>query len=366
MITMRTLSRLLSVLMLPLLITACAGEPPAPGIKIGKPYQIYGKWYKPAFESDYDEVGIASWYGPGFHGNYTASGERFDKNSLTAAHTTLPMPSMVRVTNLANNRSVIVRINDRGPFAENRIIDLSKKAAQELDMLKTGTAKVRVQYLHDETEKYLVDNNIKGREKIISARDLNRRQLDTMDGRTSETVEAAPVAPVGQVTINTSPTPHSSDKVEVTEVAFVDGSSPSPAPVVSEPVRPISPSSHVKETVEDAEIVESKQGLSKAFDYVDNEPQAAASKPVSVSNAVSSTSDSGIFIQAGTFGSKSNAEKLADKLSSQGDTNIAEVNVQDKVLYRVRMGPLPSIDDASATLQKIHQMGITDARLIRN
>ena len=97
--------------------------------KIGTPYKINGKWYYPAVDYDYEEIGIASWYGPGFHRKKTANGEIFDQNKVSAAHRTLPMPSVVRVTNLDNGKVLPeVRINDRGPFAGNRIIDLSKKS----------------------------------------------------------------------------------------------------------------------------------------------------------------------------------------------------------------------------------------------
>jgi rare lipoprotein A len=113
----------------------------------GPPYQVDGKWYVPAYEPNYDEVGIASWYGPTFHGKASASGEVFDENALTAAHPTLPIPSLVRVTNLENGRSIVVRLNDRGPFVDDRIIDLSRAAGAALDMHGKGTAKVRVQYV---------------------------------------------------------------------------------------------------------------------------------------------------------------------------------------------------------------------------
>lgn len=113
----------------------------------GPPYQVNGRWYVPAHEPHYNEVGMASWYGPTFHGKDSASGEVFDENAMTAAHPTLPIPSMVRVTNLENGRVVFVRINDRGPFVDDRIIDLSKAAGAALEMHAKGTAKVRVEYV---------------------------------------------------------------------------------------------------------------------------------------------------------------------------------------------------------------------------
>ena len=116
--------------------------------KVGKPYQVGGHWYKPLpLHSSYDETGIASWYGRDFHGKLTANGETYDMHALSAAHKTLPLPTLVRVTNLANGRSVVVRVNDRGPFVKNRLIDLSYAAAKELGYLDRGTTRVRVQTL---------------------------------------------------------------------------------------------------------------------------------------------------------------------------------------------------------------------------
>ena len=115
--------------------------------QIGKPYQIAGNWYRPKADPDYDRVGTASWYGRDFHGRLTANGEIYDMNSLTAAHPTMPLPSYARVTNLDNDRSVIVRVNDRGPFAHNRLIDLSHRAAQVLGLVRNGTGEVHVRYL---------------------------------------------------------------------------------------------------------------------------------------------------------------------------------------------------------------------------
>ncbi|MEK0081958.1 septal ring lytic transglycosylase RlpA family protein [Benzoatithermus flavus] len=115
--------------------------------KVGTPYQINGKWYYPEFDPSYERVGIASWYGDDFQGLPTANGEVFDKTQLTAAHTTLPLPSIVRVTNLDNGRSIDVRVNDRGPFVGDRLIDLSQAAARELGYESQGLARVRVKFL---------------------------------------------------------------------------------------------------------------------------------------------------------------------------------------------------------------------------
>lgn len=119
--------------------------------KVGQPYQIAGLWYHPREDFNYVETGVASWYGPNFHGQATANGEVYDMEALTAAHRTLQMPSVVRVTNLDNGRSVVVRINDRGPFARDRIIDMSRRAAEELGFQQRGTANVRVEVLPEES-----------------------------------------------------------------------------------------------------------------------------------------------------------------------------------------------------------------------
>jgi rare lipoprotein A len=121
-----------------------------PRAKYGNPpfYEVDGRRYVVlASAAGYVEEGIASWYGPDFHGGRTATGETYDMHGMTGAHPTLPLPTWVRVTNLENGRSVVVRLNDRGPFARGRIIDLSRAAAEQLDMIRTGTARVEVRSL---------------------------------------------------------------------------------------------------------------------------------------------------------------------------------------------------------------------------
>src|SRR5450631_3969745 len=126
------------------------GEPVPKGggvYRVGKPYVIGGREYVPQEDVNYSAVGMASWYGDDFHGRYTANGEIFDMNSLSAAHPTLPLPSYVRVTNLANHHSLVVRVNDRGPYVGDRVIDLSAKTAQLLGFHGHGLANVKVEYV---------------------------------------------------------------------------------------------------------------------------------------------------------------------------------------------------------------------------
>lgn len=146
---MRSLS-LIAAVIASAALAACAGTPkPSVANAHGtmKPYQVRGKWYVPKDDPHYSEVGIASWYGPQHQGRPTADGEIFDMRRPTAAHKTLPLPCIVEVKNLANGKTIRVRVNDRGPFADGRIIDLSREAADELGFLQKGTAKVRVRYV---------------------------------------------------------------------------------------------------------------------------------------------------------------------------------------------------------------------------
>ena len=120
-------------------------------VKLGKPYQVMGRWYAPADDRAYDEKGIASWYGPGFHALSTANGEPYDQDGVSAAHKTLPLPSYVEVENLDNGRRLTVRVNDRGPFVDGRILDLSRRSAQLLGVDGPGTARVRVRRVYPDT-----------------------------------------------------------------------------------------------------------------------------------------------------------------------------------------------------------------------
>lgn len=148
-----------------LLLTGCATSPEPDSYsqamaisgkggvyKVGKPYKIMGQTYYPKEDYTYSEVGMASWYGSDFHNRSTANGEKYDMNTLTAAHRTLPLPSIVKVTNLENGRSLILRVNDRGPYVKNRIIDVSKRSAQLLGYQAKGIAKVRVDLLEKESK----------------------------------------------------------------------------------------------------------------------------------------------------------------------------------------------------------------------
>ena len=148
-----------------------------PIYKIGMKYNVDGKYYYPKKNLSYNKTGIASWYGPKFHGKLTANGEIYNQYALTAAHKTLPLPSAVKVTNLKNNKSLVLRINDRGPFVNDRIIDLSSKAADILGLKKEGTGLVRVQILKD---KSLLLEKLAKKGSFPEIADLKRAELPSI------------------------------------------------------------------------------------------------------------------------------------------------------------------------------------------
>ena len=129
--------------------------------KIGQPYTAFGVAYVPQDYESFEEIGVASWYGEDFHGKKTANGEIYNMGDLTAAHPTLPLPSLIKVTNLQNGKSQILRVNDRGPFAKNRVIDVSEKAAELLGFKGRGTAEVKVELLRNDTDQLLQKLKIK-------------------------------------------------------------------------------------------------------------------------------------------------------------------------------------------------------------
>ncbi len=285
-----------------------------PPYKLGKPYQIEGAWYYPKIDYDYAETGIASWYGPDFHGKSTANGEIFDQNALTAAHKTLPMPTIVRVTNLENGRSIEVRINDRGPFKNNRVIDLTRRGAQLLGFEGQGTARVKVQVMKEDS--ILLANKVGGAQLAYSGE--------------PEPLAAGPkpsAAPAGTVVTQKLPAGQS-------------------APVTSAPIQPPASNSVV--------------GLPKQ-----SAAQAAASIP-SLNGSVSYApiKPTNIFIQAGAFLQQGNALKLTQQLASLGQTRVTQARVGTQTFYRVRLGPIQRIEDADALLQKVLGSGQPDARIV--
>lgn len=180
--------------------------------KIGNPYEIAGIRYFPEEDYTYAETGIASWYGPKFHGRPTANGEIFDMNTVSAAHKTLPMPSVVRVTNLRNGRSLVVRINDRGPFVAGRIIDLSRRTADLLDLRRQGTGPVRVEILPKESRHL----------KELALKNSLPPVPDTVEVARSDTPASASAIPVREIADGDRPAPEKNPRIFVQAGAFTE------------------------------------------------------------------------------------------------------------------------------------------------
>ncbi len=250
----------------------------SPAYKVGNPYQIGGRWYYPRENFDHVEEGIASWYGSDFHGRSTANGERYDMNALTAAHPTLPLPSIVRVTNLENGRSLKLRVNDRGPFVEGRVIDVSRRAAQELGFKNQGIARVRVEIVADESRE-------------IAAR--------LTGGGPPSTPVTGGIVPVSYRPSNV-----------VTSA---------PAPALS----------------------------------------AARSGEVGPSS-----SGSGLYVQAGAFTYRRNAEQVREHLSRLGPARVSSVERDGRELHRVRIGPMVSRREADALLAVVVAAGYPGSRVV--
>ena len=224
-----------------------------PRSRYGNPetYEVFGKRYKVMKSGKgHVERGLASWYGPGFHSERTSSGEPYDMYAMTAAHKTLPIPAYVRVTNLENGRSVVVRVNDRGPFVGERIIDLSYTAASKLDMLRAGTARVEI------------------------------RVLDARSNTSSQSIALTP---------------------------------PTPLPT----------------------------------------------------GTPTGTATGGRFLQVGSFGSSANASALVGRLTAAGisGASVREARVGDRLLYRVRVGPVVDAGQAARLTEQLRDAGVPDARL---
>ena len=236
--------------------------------KVGKPYRIGSVWYYPKIDYAYHETGIASWYGPKFHNRKTANGEIFDMNAISAAHRTLPLPSVVQVTNLKNGRSLKVLVNDRGPFAHGRIIDLSRRAAQLLGFERAGTAPVRVAILAEES----------------------RRLAGVSQYRRTKKTAATPSPPVKIASL------------PVTENAVL------------------------------------------------------GNVPV--------TGKTTMFVQAGAFVRRDLARQMERSLAPIGPTRIVETTVGKQLFYRVRVGPVATVNDGDRVLDAVVRTGYPDARLV--
>jgi rare lipoprotein A len=296
--------------------------------KIGAPYKIDGVTYTPQEEFNHVETGVASWYGPGFHGKSTANGEPYDQSARTAAHRTLQMPSIVRVTNLDNGMSTVVRINDRGPFARSRVIDLSRTAAQELDIVRHGTAHVRIDQLQAES--------------------LAVKDVAISGGGPAEQQAAAAQASSGRYAPAQAP---------VQTAAYVPP--PALAPVYTQPApaQPVWPTNQRSPAAEPA----------PAYAPAAYAPAANAGPTVaSLANGTTLQPASGFYVQTGAFTTPENAERQRGAVSSYGASEIAQASAGGRDVYRVRLGPYTTSDAAGIVADRLKRSGYGDARVVAN
>jgi peptidoglycan lytic transglycosylase len=282
-------------------------------------YDVFGKRYFVMGSGvGYVERGVASWYGPGFHKVRTSTGEIYDMYGMTAAHKTLPLPAYVRVTNLENGRSCVVRVNDRGPFVGNRIIDLSYTAAAKLDMLRNGTAMVEVRVLQP------VDPA--GNTKLTTA------------ALVPQTVSLGAVATAPTA----APSPPASALIET--------------PLPAAPTAPTAPTARIVPTVPTAPTVPTVPATPTA---------ATARAPVIALAPVTSAPVRSLFVQAGAFADPANAERLAEKLrgGGYGRVFVRDDMIAGRKLYRVRIGPVPDVPEFDRIVVALEQAGVRDAHL---
>ncbi len=342
------------------------GKPVHPTIKIGKPYKVLGERYYPKYEPDFVEEGLASWYGPGFHGKSTANGEEYNQWAMTAAHKTLPMPSMVKVIHRKTGKEIMVRVNDRGPFSSGRVIDLSRAAAEELGMIGEGIAPVRVEYMKPETEDYIA--------KLQLEKPAEWVEIDVARAREEKAIASMPTvdaAPVDAITISDMPEPVK-DAAAIPEIYAAKPHLVEESTVQARGV-------NVEEIgyADDAFLVLSEKDIPadspfKLARYEASEVSGGTAMPsplmqpaVAVMGQPVAYGGVRYFVQAGSFSSKENADILAQKLSAISAVDVSEVTAGDRALHRVRLGPTQNENIAEELLSRLQEYGIHDAKIIR-
>jgi len=336
--------------------------------QLGKPYQVRGKWYYPKEDKRYAKVGLASWYGDAFHGRLTANGEVYDTAQLTAAHPTMPLPSYARVTNLETGSSVIVRVNDRGPYHEGRIIDVSERAAQMLDYAKVGTAKVKVEYvgrapLDGNDDQYLMASYHPGNRIPDPSDGLPTGVMVAMNGPSpSVPVGAAAVPFPGQLTNSGEA---AQPPLSAQAPAFGDLALPDFGPIVPErpdiglpPQSPfaVASLSYADERVQRADVFAAldESGMSPTDilrSWKKSNPQASPS--------------SADYVAAGTFDDAAEAKRVAAALQPFGRTEIQRSDLDGNDWYAVNLYP-NGHGGLDELLQAAWSHGAPDALAVRN
>ncbi|MEZ5840525.1 MAG: septal ring lytic transglycosylase RlpA family protein [Hyphomicrobiales bacterium] len=371
--------------------------------QVGKPYKIAGKWYKPKEDPNYEATGVASWYGSAFHGRQTANGEIYDMHSLTAAHPTLPLPSYVRVTNLANKRSVVVRVNDRGPYAHGRVIDLSQRAAEMLDYKRVGTAKVKVTYVgkarmdgldHEYLMASLTENG-----RTISPGGPSDPGRDTQpimvaDASPPPGLERTPLPPAPPVvTAVTAIGSTGPAAVELAPETAIDAAGAAGAATPQPPIRPMAPSGtpvNIMPAALSASMpsaspigVGSSQGPVGLLGKLPAVSSYRAPDRISMAHSVIDASfgaegrglpsaalraahdRQSVEIHAGVFADPANAERARKALADIGSVKVVDFERDGRTLTLVRISGLAAGLDPEVALERARTAGYSDAYILR-
>ncbi|MER8546962.1 septal ring lytic transglycosylase RlpA family protein [Mesorhizobium sp. M0684] len=338
--------------------------------QLGKPYQVRGKWYYPKEDKRYAKVGLASWYGEAFHGRLTANGEVYDMADLTAAHPTMPLPSYARVTNMKTGSSVIVRVNDRGPYHDGRIIDVSKRAAEMLDYANVGTAEVKVEYvgrapLEGNDGQYLVASYRPGNRAPDPSDGLPSGVMVAMNGPSpSLPVSAAAVPFPGQLT-NSGQGSDARPVMAVQASASGDIVLPDFGPIVPERPEINLPAQSPFTMASLSYADERVQRASNAFAGLDRTGMSSAELLQSWKRQAPPAGSPTAYVAAGSFENAAEAERVAAQLSSFGKTEIQRSEPEGKDWYSVNLfaNGRGSLDEM---LQAAWSHGAPDALAVRN
>ncbi|MBU0582715.1 MAG: septal ring lytic transglycosylase RlpA family protein [Alphaproteobacteria bacterium] len=321
--------------------------------QIGKPYKVRGKVYYPKEEKNYAKTGLASWYGDAFHGRLTANGEIYDMTHLTAAHPTMPLPSYARVTNTENGSSVVVRVNDRGPYAHGRLIDLSKRAAEMLDYTHSGVATVKVEYmgrapLDGQDDEYLMASYRPGDVAPDPSDGLPTGVMIAMNGPTPTASVSSAVSFPGEL----------ADAGNLALPAFGPIAPERPAPDAVGAPFAMASLSYAQSTPSRA---------STAFAALESQgltPDAVVRSWKRMNDGAPGT-PAEPYIAAGSFTLEAEAEQLARTLAAFGRTEIETSEIDGTLWYGVNLRPdgRGSLDDL---LQSAWQSGASDAITVRD
>jgi rare lipoprotein A len=324
--------------------------------KVGAPYQINGVWYYPRVDFNYDETGTASWYGEAFQGKPTANGEIFDLTQVSAAHKTLQLPSVVEVTNLQNGRALKVRVNDRGPFAGDRIIDLSRRAAQLLGFERAGTAPVRVRIMKAESIK-VAEAAMRG--------DIGQTRLAEAAPTVQTRIAAAPPRAAGRAAAAPA---RSGGGGAAMQVAAAGPEAPLPADNPPAPVVAVASAAPASERRPEPALQPADEGGTRRPPWPSLIPSARAATGGTAfppgPEMRASVPSGRIFVQIGAFAQMENAQRIRARVAALGSTEMARVSANGTALYRVRLGPVGSEADARRLIERLTEHDIRGARIV--